>query len=77
MKTVVVLDLLILGLVAPAHWYASFSAGMALADAFFISGGDHAPWGGLLYLFSGVALLALALVLLIPRGRRVVPAAVA
>ena len=41
---------------------ASFPAGMGLADAFAISGGDHAPWGAVLYSVSAVAFLALAVV---------------
>ncbi len=62
MRNVVLLDLLLLVLAAPAHWFASFPAGMGLADAFAISGGDHAPWGKVLYLVSAVALAALAAV---------------
>ena len=34
-----------------------------MADTFDISGGDHAPWGSLLYLASAVALLVLVLFL--------------
>jgi hypothetical protein len=58
-KTAAALDLLLLALAAPAHWIASFPAGMGLADAFAISGGDHAPWGGVLYAVSAVSLVAL------------------
>lgn len=61
-RNVVLLDLLLLVLAAPAHWFAAFPAGMGLADAFAISGGDHAPWGKVLYLVSAVALAALAAV---------------
>ncbi|WP_308810256.1 hypothetical protein, partial [Arthrobacter sp. HMWF013] len=63
-KTAAALDLLLLVLAAPSHWMASFPAGMGLADAFGISGGDHAPWGKVLYAVSAVsfvALLALAI----------------
>ncbi|MFJ6538668.1 hypothetical protein ACIQH5_20755 [Paenarthrobacter sp. NPDC091711] len=63
LRTVVILQLLILVLGAPMYFFASFSAGMALADAFFISGGDYTPWGGLLGLVSGAALIGLLLVM--------------
>lgn len=46
-------------LAAPSHWFVAFTGGMGIADAFATSGGDHAPWGGLLYTASGLALLAL------------------
>jgi hypothetical protein len=39
--------------------FVAFTGGMGIADAFATSGGDHAPWGGMLYLASGLALLAL------------------
>jgi hypothetical protein len=38
---------------------AAFPAGMGIADAFGISGGDHAPWGAVLYTVSALAFLAL------------------
>lgn len=62
MKNVVVLDLLLLVLAAPSHWLASFPAGMGIADAFATTGGDHAPWGMVLYAVSAVALVSLAIV---------------
>ncbi|WP_256871749.1 hypothetical protein [Paenarthrobacter nitroguajacolicus] len=68
MRTVVILQLLILVLGAPMYFFASFSAGMALADAFFISGGDYSPWGKLLYLVSGTALTGLLMVMIF-RGK--------
>ena len=46
-------------LAAPSHWFVAFTGGMGIADAFATSGGDHAPWGGLLYAASGLALFAL------------------
>ena len=46
-------------LAAPSHMFVAFTGGMGIADAFATSGGDHAPWGGLLYMASGLALLAL------------------
>lgn len=58
-KNVVVLDLLLLVLAAPPHWFAAFPAGMGIADAFATRGGDHAPWGMVLYTVSAVALVAL------------------
>lgn len=68
LRTVVLLDLLILGLGAPSYSLVSFHAGMALADAFFISGGDYAPWGGVLYTVSAAALLA-GLIVMVTNGR--------
>lgn len=58
-RGVVVLDLLILALGAPSHWFASFPAGMGIADAFATTGGDHTPWGMVLYGVSVAALVAL------------------
>jgi hypothetical protein len=52
-------DLWLLVLAAPAHMFVAFGAGMSLADTFGIGGGDHAPWGAVLYALSAVALLAL------------------
>ncbi|MFT4260477.1 hypothetical protein [Microbacterium sp.] len=40
---------------APAYFAASFGAGMGLADTYGISGGDHAPWGGVLFAVSLLA----------------------
>lgn len=57
--------LALLVLAAPSHMFVAFTGGMGIADAFATSGGDHAPWGGLLYAASGLALLAL-LVLALP-----------
>lgn len=58
-RGVVALDLLILVLAAPAHWFASFPAGMGIADAYLTTGADHAPWGMVLYAVSGAALVTL------------------
>lgn len=69
MSTVVRIDLLLLVLAAPSHWFASFPAGMGIADTFATTGGDHTPWGGLLYLVSAVAMIALAFVILLDRRR--------
>lgn len=66
--------LLILAFGAPAYFAASFSAGMALADTFMISGGDHSRWSTLFYVTSTVALvssIALSVVLVLRRGSRV------
>lgn len=62
-KTAAALDLLLVVLAAPSHWMASFPAGMGLADAFAISGGDYSPWGRVLYTVSAVSLVALLAVL--------------
>lgn len=53
------LVILILG--TPTYFFASFSPGMSIADAFATSGGDHAPWSRILY---GVSLLALIILML-------------
>lgn len=47
---------------APAYWIASFTPGMSLADTYAISGGDHTPWGAVLFGISAVAALALFVV---------------
>lgn len=62
---VVVLDLLVLAMAAPSHWFVSCPAGMGIADAFATTGGDHAPWGGVLYAVSASALLTLVVVLVV------------
>jgi hypothetical protein len=69
-KKVLVIDLLLLVLAAPSHWYAAFPAGMGIADAFATHGGDHAPWGMALYAVSAMALGALAVVAMISRFGR-------
>ena len=51
------LALLTLG--APAYFFISVGPGMALADSFAISGGDHSPWAAPLYVISGAAALGL------------------
>jgi hypothetical protein len=61
-QKVLVVDLLLLVLAAPSHWYAAFPAGMGIADAFATHGGDHAPWGRALYAVSALALAALSVV---------------
>jgi hypothetical protein len=58
-RRVVMLELLILVLAAPSHWFASFPGSMGIADTFATSGADHAPWGMVLYALSAVALLGL------------------
>lgn len=55
------LGLLVLG--TPAYWLASFGAGMALADTFATTGGDHSPWAIPLYITSGIAWLSLVTLL--------------
>lgn len=63
------LPLVIIVLGAPSLMIASFPAGMGLADTFGISGGDHAPWGALLYLVSAAALILLAFILVRARPK--------
>jgi len=43
---------------APAYFWASFGPGLALADAYLASGGDHSAWVLVLYALSGLALVA-------------------
>jgi hypothetical protein len=64
-RGVVVLDLLILVLAAPSHWFASFPAGMGIADAYATRGADHAPWGMVLYAVSAAALVGLVAFLVV------------
>lgn len=59
------LDLLILVLGAPSHWFASFPAGMGIADTYVTFGADHAPWGMVLYAVSAAALVALIVFLVV------------
>lgn len=60
--------LVLLVFAAPGHIFVAFGPGMSIADTFMISGGDHAPWGVVLYLISAAALLAL--IVLIIRAAR-------
>lgn len=64
-----VLNLVLIVLAAPSHWFASFPAGMGIADTFYTTGGDHAPWGTLLYLISAAALAILVIMLVRRRDR--------
>ena len=61
--------LLMLVLGAPAYFIASFGPGMALADAFLISGADSSPWAIPLYMTSGAALLVLLALIVIESAR--------
>lgn len=54
---------------ALGYFMASFGPGMSLADAYDISGGDHAPFGLVLAIVSAVALVA-GVVIGIPMARR-------
>lgn len=65
---VVAAYLVLLVFAAPGHFFVAFGPGMSIADTFMISGGDHAPWGVVLYLVSAAALLAL--IVLIIRAAR-------
>ena len=51
--------LALLELGTPAYWLTSFGSGMALADTYGITGGDHAPWAIPLYVTSGLAFVAM------------------
>jgi uncharacterized membrane protein YhaH (DUF805 family) len=48
---------------APVYFGSGFGLGMDIADTFGTSGGDHTPVGGVLYLVSAAALVALCLLL--------------
>jgi hypothetical protein len=65
-KQTMTFSLLLLVLAAPSHWCVSFPAGMGIADAFLTTGGDHAPWGIVLYFLSALALAALVVRLFVP-----------
>lgn len=54
------LALLILG--TPGYFVASFGPGMALADTFLISGGNHSLWYLPLYAVSALAFVAVIIV---------------
>lgn len=60
-RTMAVSYLWILALGPMAYFMASFGPGMALADTYGITGGDHSPWAWPLYVVSGLALVALTL----------------
>lgn len=66
-----VLNLLIIVLAAPSHWFVSIPAGLGIADVFATTGGDHAPWGMVLYGVSAAALAVLVLHLVRRPGRSV------
>ncbi len=51
--------LALLAMGGPAHFFASFPAGMGIADTYLISGGDHSHWSTVLYAVSTLALLAI------------------
>lgn len=61
---VVLLGLALVACGGPAYFLASFNAGMSLGDSLVESGGDVAPWGGVLLQISLVAFVAFWLVLL-------------
>ena len=58
-KEVGVPFLALLALGAPALFWAEIGPAVALADTYFVSGGDHSPWSVPLYLASGLAVIAL------------------
>ncbi|HIY23459.1 MAG TPA: hypothetical protein H9837_04000 [Candidatus Brachybacterium merdigallinarum] len=69
--TVCTLALLALG--SLAYFFASFPAGMTLADTFMTDGADHSPWGNLLHVISQASfgtLLVLGVVSALGRLRR-------
>ncbi len=71
--TVAIGYLVLLALGAPAYFLASFGPGVSLADTYFISGGDHAPWAKPLYAVSLVALVAIAFLTVGRLARRTAP----
>ncbi|WP_110589239.1 hypothetical protein [Microbacterium suaedae] len=74
-RTVAVFLLGVVAAGAPAYFMASFGPGMALADAFLISGGDHAAGSAVLYVASALAIAAMPVAALAGRSRpRAMPA---
>lgn len=61
--------LLMLALGAPVYFAVSFGPGMSLADTYFISGGDQAPWGAVLYGVSLAAVICVAISLVVARPK--------
>lgn len=55
---------------APAYFVASFGPGMALADTFFIGGGDASPWAIPLYAVSVLSAVAVLVGAALTSGRR-------
>ena len=71
-----VFALVLLGLGPLVYFFASFGAGMSLADTYGISGGDHSPWAGPLYvtsLLAWVALLVIGVVVAIRKSQLRIP----
>ncbi|MCK9917050.1 MULTISPECIES: hypothetical protein [Microbacterium] len=66
--TAIYLALLVLG--EPAYIFASFGAGMALADTYGIAGADASPWAMPLHVTSLLALLGLVVVGVVAVRRR-------
>ena len=56
------LYLALLSFGAIAYFFASFGAGMALADTYMIGGADYSPWARPLYLTSLISAVALVIV---------------
>ena len=52
-------------LATPAYFWASFGAGMSLANTFGINGGDYSPWAWPIYLISALATGGLVAILVI------------
>lgn len=73
-RIVVVQYLALVALGAFGYFWASFGPGMALADTYGISGGDHSPWAAPLQAASGVAfvvfLMRVPAAVSMARGRR-------
>ena len=73
-ELVVAATLVLLVFVAPGHIFVAFGPGISIADTFGVSGADHAPWGGVLYLVSGFALAGLiVLIIRAARSRAATP----
>jgi len=73
-ELVVAATLVLLVFAAPGHIFVAFGPGISIADTFGVSGADHAPWGGVLYLVSGFALAGLiVLIIRAARSRAATP----
>ncbi|MFT3876207.1 MAG: hypothetical protein QM708_07290 [Propioniciclava sp.] len=60
----------LLTLGAPAYFVASFGPGMALADAYGISGADYSPWAAPLYVISLITLVSTVVAMNVLAGKR-------
>jgi hypothetical protein len=75
-RRIAAVGLVLLGATSGFHWFAGFTMGMSLADAFGTSGGDAAWTGPLVAVTGQLALVAALFVALVPRRSATPPAQV-